>query len=896
MFIQGTTFALSFIRDLHNLTVIYKPNAFIYHVCQTSHHINFKRIRWHYESLYDSSNDTDTYCKRLFNNSDCFDFYYGTSTSVLVIKEPDMYIGKYSCHVNINSTYELTSSGYIDVKLPTNDIDDNDESMGSFNDKELGKLAIKHNVPFILDENDVTSFGKRIQIGGSFFTKCQSVQSSYPIHFLWIHLKNISATEQSEKIKTIRFIDNNDTRIKVEETKYSSSLFIHPVELVDDGDYICIASNTLGRSFSSRRSLIVTERMILPRIRDNLLNHSRIDLQHDGIRELICVADGYPEPEATWIRASDLSLLARNSTRVLLKFDNEMHGVNQYICEAKNKHGLTKVFMTVIIPDNQTKPLLSYSDIQSHSVLLKWRVSNGRYDRFNHFIIYYRRLHHFDDSDKEEINDTINVEDYKQVLIDPRTTRYSFTFRVMDLIPYTKYEFRLKGFIGATPSAYSNSVFIKTLETIPDKIDNLHGYVWNETSIVVHWTPPNSTNGPNFYYILYYTTNTSVPFDQWSHKIVRVYPFYVLEFVMSKLNLLFVRVASINAKGSILSDFHIINRSLTNHHLISTIDKFQCSPNDINHLFSIQWTIDYESRFYINKYIIYYMDITENNDDLIRQLIIPINFLSIHKHESYDLYKYEFNSSLFNLNYNSYHILRLNLAVIDQNQNHLSMTQPAIYCTVTRKYVPNNIRILATDKDFIRLSWTKPTRLSSPIYGYTIKYRAVNSNQSWMVKQTNRTEIFLSELRPITKYEIILQAYLNSSYTDSSGPLTRIEVTTDETVPLVAPINVSAYMINQTTANISWIYPLDKNNPDDISLLGGMIKGFYVIVFAPLSMQPPIVHRNYEGTIGTQYWDIVGNLTPGTTYHAQVKAFTKKGDGKPSVPYIFTVSNEDFRE
>jgi hypothetical protein len=69
---------------------------------------------------------------------------------------------------------------------------------------------------------------------------------------------------------------------------------------------------------------------------------------------------------------------------------------------------------------------------------------------------------------------------------------------MMDLIPYTKYEFRLKGFIGATPSAYSDSVIVKTLETVPDKIDNLHGYVWNDTSVVVHWTPPNSTNGPNF--------------------------------------------------------------------------------------------------------------------------------------------------------------------------------------------------------------------------------------------------------------------------------------------------------------------------------------------------------------------------------------------------------------
>jgi hypothetical protein len=44
------------------------------------------------------------------------------------------------------------------------------------------------------------------------------------------------------------------------------------------------------------------ERMILPRIRDNLLNHSQINLQNDGIKELVCVADGYPEADVFWIR------------------------------------------------------------------------------------------------------------------------------------------------------------------------------------------------------------------------------------------------------------------------------------------------------------------------------------------------------------------------------------------------------------------------------------------------------------------------------------------------------------------------------------------------------------------------------------------------------------------
>ncbi|CAF0861237.1 unnamed protein product [Adineta steineri] len=103
-----------------------------------------------------------------------------------------------------------------------------------------------------------------------------------------------------------------------------------------------------------------------------------------------------------------------------------------------------------------------------------------------------------------------------------------------------------------------------------------------------------------------------------------------------------------------------------------------------------------------------------------------------------------------------------------------------IFITNNFAQIPNNIRIISTDKDFIRLSWTKPDRLST-VYGYTIKYRPINSNQSWIVRQTNNTQILLNELRPITKYEIILQAYTNASYTDSSGPSTRIEAITDET-------------------------------------------------------------------------------------------------------------------
>ncbi|CAF4883383.1 unnamed protein product [Rotaria sp. Silwood1] len=684
IFIQGTSLALSFTRDLRNLTIIYKPNAFIYHICQTSHSINSKRIRWHYESLNNSNNNIDTYCKQLFQNFDCFDFYYGPSISVLVIKEPDIFIGKYTCQININSTYEIKSIGWIDIKLPSNNIDEYDQSMKFYNENELGNLAIHYNVPFIFDANDLTSFGKRIQLGGVFYTECKSIESLYPINFLWIHLQNTS-----ERMKTIRFIQHDGNHIIIKENKYLSSLLISSVNHSDDGDYVCIASNEFGRSFSSKRSLIVTERMVLPRIHTNLQNNSYIDLRHNDMKELVCIANGYPIPDVTWIRVFDWILLARNQSHAILKFDDIMHGVNKYMCEAKNKHGLTKIFIDIIKSDTQIKLLLYYSNIKSRSIILSWYVSNERYDRFNYFIIYYRRLHNLYKiiNDQDEM---INNQDYQKVLIDPRTTNYNFTFQMIDLIPFTKYEFRLQGLIGDVPTDYSNPVFIITLDIVPQKIENLHGYVWNETSVVVHWTPPNSTNGPNFYYILYYTTNTSIPFSQWSDVIIRTYPFHIISLPISSNFQLFIRVASVNTKGLILSDFHIINNSLSNNRFISTINKFQCFSNNENQLLTLQWSIDHKSHLYIEKYLLYYSDLAQNNDDFIQLLIIPIDLLSIDRQSTYNLLKYEFNMSLLNLNYNQYHILRLHLSIIDANQNQLLITLSPIYCILTRKLGKNN--------------------------------------------------------------------------------------------------------------------------------------------------------------------------------------------------------------
>lgn len=163
--------------------------------------------------------------------------------------------------------------------------------------------------------------------------------------------------------------------------------------------------------------------------------------------------------------------------------------------------------------------------------------------------------------------------------------------------------------------------------------------------------------------------------------------------------LLFVRVASVNGKGSILSDFHIINRTIADAHLISPIERFQCLFDDQNQKLLIQWSIDYGSRFYTDHYLLYYQDVTRKDDDLIRRITIPLDQLSTLHEQSQDLYRYQLNRTTLDLDYEQQHRLQLHLSIIDQHQNQLSMTSNPIYCTLTRKYGKNKCKSIAMTID-----------------------------------------------------------------------------------------------------------------------------------------------------------------------------------------------------
>ncbi|CAF0867261.1 unnamed protein product [Didymodactylos carnosus] len=666
---QGNISALSFIRELRNITVVYKPNSYIYLLCEVDNNPLLNRIRWHYESdkndLIENINEneiddfysTTSYlnCKRILNNSDCFEFYYSTTEnmSLLVVKEPDVYKGTYSCRINMNSTYELKSHGFIDIKQPLKDIDDNEDVLTMFNENELSNLAMRHQVPFILDESDTASFGKRIQIDGTFHTKCESINSKNAIEFLWIHLKNRTIskenrlTTQQEETKIIRIVQP-DRRVRIQSSRNTSHLYIYPVRDEDDGDYVCIASNKFGMSFSSIRPLIVTERMVLPRIR-NLENNSHVEMHEDNndVTKLICIGEGYPEPQIVWIRVSDSIHITSNRSRAVLELKSESHGLNKYVCQAKNQHGLAQIFITVTIPDATSKPTLSYTDLQAKSIVLRWRMSNDKYNRFNHFI-------------------------------------------VVNLIPFTKYEFRVRGFTGPVPSSYSNPVVIQTSEAVPNKVEWINGYAYNSSAVVVYWKPINSTNGPNFRYIIHYTTNISTAFYEWQNVTVHTYSIYVLTNITFKANMaktLVLCIASVNAKGSILSGFHIVNLTSFYTEMSSTIENFHC-PYATPSLSSsttevlLKWKIP--SSLIIERYILYYFDFSEQSINRIAQTFIIPSSNVINNQNNI---QYVLNTSLLNLNTKTHYILSLNMAIMDDRKYQSPMSEPTIYClTATNEW------------------------------------------------------------------------------------------------------------------------------------------------------------------------------------------------------------------
>ena len=142
---------------------------------------------------------------------------------------------------------------------------------------------------------------------------------------------------------------------------------------------------------------------------------------------------------------------------------------------------------------------------------------------------------------------------------------------------------------------------------------------------------------PSFqYYVVYYTNNTTIPFDQWSSHVVHTYPFSLVSLSGFSDASLFVRVATVNAKGSILSDFSRIHRNRSHDGSLVTLDQFHCLADDTHQLVLLRWSMNPSSHSHVHHFLLSYLDVADGDADLMRIVAIPTSSVSIDQQSSFD--------------------------------------------------------------------------------------------------------------------------------------------------------------------------------------------------------------------------------------------------------------------
>lgn len=142
----------------------------------------------------------------------------------------------------------------------------------------------------------------------------------------------------------------------------------------------------------------------------------------------------------------DSVLLSENRSFAVLKFDQELYGMHEYVCQARNKHGSMALIIYAIIPsmfrlvtqvllltiflsiDFNVKPWIIATDVQARHIRLQWYLSADDLERWNHFIIYYRLVDHPADEQLDRIDN------YQQILLDLRTRHFHFIHQVILVI------------------------------------------------------------------------------------------------------------------------------------------------------------------------------------------------------------------------------------------------------------------------------------------------------------------------------------------------------------------------------------------------------------------------------------------------------------------------------
>ncbi|XP_037830731.1 receptor-type tyrosine-protein phosphatase delta isoform X15 [Kryptolebias marmoratus] len=305
---------------------------------------------------------------------------------------------------------------------------------------------------------------------------------------------------------------NNNGRIKQLRSESFGALQIEMSEESDQGKYECVATNSDGTRYSTPANLYVRElrevRRVPPRFS---IPPADSEIMPGGNVNITCVAVGSPMPYVKWmLGAEDLTPeddmpIGRNVLEL-----TDVRQSNNYTCVAMSTLGVIEAVAQITVKALPKAPGIPVvTERTATSITLTW--DSGNPEPVSYYVIQHRPK---------------GSEDPYKEIDGIATTRYS----VGGLSPYSHYDFRVAAVntIGQGPS--SDVVEARTAEQAPSSPPRqVIGRMLSATTAMIHWDEPEEPNGQVVGYRVYYTSDNTLPVNQWEKQMVRSANFITIQ-------------------------------------------------------------------------------------------------------------------------------------------------------------------------------------------------------------------------------------------------------------------------------------------------------------------------------------------------------------------------------
>ncbi|XP_070686199.1 neuronal cell adhesion molecule-like [Pempheris klunzingeri] len=191
---------------------------------------------------------------------------------------------------------------------------------------------------------------------------------------------------------------------------------------------------------------------------------------------------------------------------------------------------------------------------------------------------------------------------------------------------------------------------------------------------------------------------------------------------------------------------------------------------------------------------------------------------------------------------------------------------------------PTGVQGFGTEHNNLVISWKPLTGLQSngPGLHYKVMWRQKAVESEWnVVTVANTSKFVVSGTPTFVPYELKVQAVNDHG----TGPAPAIATGhSGEDLPVAAPDNVQAMVLNSTLAEIHWDHVPSK-------LIRGHLKGYKVYYWRERSLHkhnPHHVEKQILTFSGNHSHGMLPGLHPFSLYSFNVKVYNGKGEGPPS--------------